>query len=62
MKVSGQKSRSNLSSIIDWERVRMFLPPAAFDFLHTSQRQKIAGTPSAAAVPRYFIFISCPPC
>lgn len=47
------KSINNLSSIIAWDRVLMFLPPAFFARLQASQSQKSDGQPSAAAVPKY---------
>ena len=43
---------------IAWERVRMFLPPAFIAFMQYSHLQNSAGQPSAAAVPKYVIFIA----
>ncbi len=41
----------------DCERERMLLLPSALDFSQTGHEQKSAGTPSAAAVPKNFIFM-----
>ena len=58
--VSGLNSIKSSPLISACERERIFLPPSARDSLHTLQPQPIAGTPSAAAVPKNLIFITSP--